>query len=104
MRSQYPIVRLTRRPGRRMPLVAVPTSISCEVDMHTHTTLGLSWWRNASVFGRLACWLGIALLLVVPLPNVGGAQGLVVASAARLDRDNRPDVGSMLQGRGHPPA
>ena len=41
--------------------------------MHTRKTLGLSWWRNATVGGKLALWVGIALLLALPMPGVHGA-------------------------------
>jgi len=49
--------------------------------LHTRNTLGLSWWRSATVGGKLALWLGIVLLLAVPMYNTPAAAGRASASA-----------------------
>lgn len=51
--------------------------------MHTRKTLGLGWWRNATVGGKLALWMGITLLLAAPMPGVRGALGLAGATESR---------------------
>ena len=51
--------------------------------MHTRETLGLGWWRSATLAGKLALWMGIVLLLAAPLPSMRGAEGVAVASAVR---------------------
>ncbi len=75
--------------------------------MHTREMFGSGWWRSATVGGRLALWLGIALLFVVPLPSQSGAAGLAVALAARQhDQVGLHSAGDAfrLQGHAHPPA
>ena len=73
--------------------------------MHTRKTLGLNWWRNATVGGKLALWVGIALLLALPMPGVHGALGLAGAPEARPDRAGIMAAGNAfdLAGRAHPP-
>ncbi|MEP7189248.1 MAG: hypothetical protein ABI901_08670, partial [Roseiflexaceae bacterium] len=68
-------------------------------------TFGLGWWRNATVAGKLALWMGIALLLAAPLPGMRSAIGLADASAASADRTGVQPLGDALRlaHRAHPP-
>lgn len=72
--------------------------------MHTRGTFGLGWWSNATVAGKLALWMGIALLLAAPLPGMRSAIGLADASAASSDRTGVQPVDALrLDSRTHPP-
>jgi hypothetical protein len=74
--------------------------------MHTRKTPGLGWWRSATVAGKLALWMGIALLLAAPMHGVRGARGLAVASASRPDHVSMQAAGDAFRpdGRAHAPA
>src|SRR4051812_43617247 len=78
---------------------------SSEVSMHTRETLGSGWWHNAGMAGKLALWLGIALLIGAALPSHGGAVGLAVAAAPPAHHAP-PNAGAAARfhGQAHPPA
>jgi hypothetical protein len=71
--------------------------------MHTRETLGLGWWRSAALAGKLALWMSIAVLLVVPMPSV---LGLAAASASRPNHAGMQAAGNTFRhhSHAHPPA
>jgi hypothetical protein len=50
--------------------------------MHTRGSHRLGWWRSATLAGKLALWVGVALLLAAPIPSVPGVLGIGAVSAA----------------------
>jgi hypothetical protein len=71
--------------------------------MHTRETIRVGRPRSAIMAGKLAIWLGIALLLAAPLPAMPSALGLAAASAQRPVRAGMPaGEASRLHSRAHP--
>jgi hypothetical protein len=69
--------------------------------MHMRETLRLGWWRSATLAKKLALWLIIALLLVVPMPGGRGALRFADASASRPNHAGMPTADSVFGRHSH---